>query len=409
MSRQSIPQNVPHDPTELETLPPPAWETNGAGAAPPVSDPYEDLRKFAVDSAGLLTQADSQAQTAGSAEDGAEAARAEFWGPRLFTVGEFLQRPPKEYLVDKVLGARDFALVFGESGHGKTFVALDLAYACATGAATFAETFTITRPLSVCYATGEGAGGLADRLRAVSTFYGSADVPFYVFADIPQLFNTTGDDGVLSFVREWQELAEAGRVPAQLDLLILDTLHTAQNGAEENSAKDAGVTQRSLRYLRDTLGCAVLLVHHASRAGNERGSTALKGAMDTVLKAQKLGHSYMLSCEKLKDGEAWPALSFDLVSVNNCTSVRVFWQGQAKSGTSQKSRKAQALEWLQANGADWHTATEVGAAVGLEDSKAVYEYLDALVKAGDVESKGARPKLFKAKSVSQSQSLVSTD
>jgi len=380
-----------------------------------LEDGADLLHIFSANGAGL-TQADSQAPTAGAAAAPDAEAQAEekvtpaiFWGARLFTVSEFLERPPKQWLVDKVIGVQDFALLYGESGHGKTHVGLDLAYTCATGG-TFADTFAVTRPLTVAYASGEGLGGLADRLRAVSSYYGTPDVPLYLFSDIPQLFAAYGENGAIPFVSAWQELAKAGRVPAQLDVLILDTLHNATSGSDENSAKDAGVTQAALRLLRDELGCAVLLLHHANKSGSsERGSTALRASCDTVLRAQKVGHSYTLACEKLKDSEAWPALSFDLVAVSDCTSVRVFWQGQAQPGVNQKTRKVQALEWLQENGANWHTATEVGAAVGLEDSKAVYEYLDALVKAGDVESQGARPKLFKAKSVSPSQSLVSTD
>lgn len=432
MSKQSIPQDT-HETLEDFADTAPAWmdaaawtAEDVAGAAPPAApvqpvSPHELLDKFSVNghssshatqkTAGAAPDAEDTPDAALAAE--AEARRREealgYWTPRAYTVGAFLDRPPKQWLVDKVLGVQDFALLYGESGHGKTHAGLDFAYSCVTGR-TFADTFTVSRPLTVGYATGEGLGGLADRLRAVSSYYGAVDVPLYLFADIPQLFTYTDDNGARQFARAWQAMADAGTVPAQLDVLILDTLHNATAGSDENSAKDAAIVQKAMRELRDTLGCAVLLIHHANKAGtSERGSSALRASCDTVLRAQKVGHSYTLSCEKLKDAETWPALSFDLVSVNGCTSVRVFWQGQAKSGASQKSRKAQALEWLQENGADWHTATKVGAAVGLEDSKAVYEYLDALVKAGDVESKGTRPKLFKAKSVSLSQSEVSTD
>lgn len=385
----------------------------------PVTVPEFDadalLRKHSANGAGYMATQEEDADAAppdamAEVEELRTQEALAYWTPRSYTVGAFLQRPPKQWLVDKVLGVTDFALFYGESGHGKTHIALDFAYSCASGAATFADTFTITRPLTVAYATGEGLGGLADRLRAVSAYYGSTDVPLYLFAEIPQLFTATQENGAMTFVRAWQAMAEAGTVPAQLDVLILDTLHNSTAGADENSAKDAAIVQQTMRHVRDTLGCAVVLVHHANKAGSsERGSSALRASCDSVLRAQKVGRDYTLACEKLKDAETWPALSFALVAVDETESVRVFWHGEAQSGASQKTRKAQALEWLQDNGADWHTATEVGAAVGLEDSKAVYEYLDALVKAGDVESQGMRPKLFRAKSVSPSQSLVSTE
>lgn len=298
-----------------------------------------------------------------------------FWGARLFTVGEFLERPPKQWLVDKVLGVQDFALLYGESGHGKTHVGLDFAYACATGAATFADTFTIARPLSVAYASGEGIGGLTDRLRAVSGYYGRTDVPLYLFSDIPQLFAAGSESGAIAFVAAWQDLAAAGRVPQQLDVLILDTLHNATAGADENSARDAGITQAALRLLRDKLGCAVLLLHHANKSGNsERGSTALRASCDTVLRAQKTGHSYTLACEKLKDAESWQALSFDLVAVNNCTSVRVFWQGQAQplAQTGRSKLEARIMAHLDKQAGKRYTADEVAKAIK-EDSRTVVQ------------------------------------
>lgn len=487
MSKQSIPQVTPDDPTDFADTAPAwmdaaAWTAEDvAGAAPPAAlvqpvSPHELLDKF---SANGHSSSHATQETAGAApdaeEDGAEAARAatvaatvsaisalvadvpknnvhdgkyyhllpalrslvstlredertwenvgqylsrivlkqrdrdgflesctlpadtsasetdaalSYWTPRAYTVGAFLDRPPKQWLVDKVLGVQDFALLYGESGHGKTHAGLDFAYSCATGAVTFADTFTIARPLTVAYATGEGLGGLADRLRAVSGYYGAVDVPLYLFADIPQLFTYTDDNGARQFARAWQAMAEAGTVPAQLDVLILDTLHNATAGSDENSAKDAAIVQKAMRELRDTLGCAVLLVHHANKSGtSERGSSALRASCDTVLRAQKVGRSYTLSCEKLKDAETWPALSFDLVSVNGCTSVRVFWQGQAQTAaqTGRSKLEAQVMAHLDSHSGRRYTADEVAQAIKQEDARtAVQRTLRELRTAGAV-------------------------
>lgn len=365
------------------------------GAAPSVADPDDLLHKFSANGAqphGHAAQEDS-ADAAPDAEAQVEALRTEealaYWTPRAYTVDTFLQRPPKEWLVDKVLGVQDFCLMYGESGHGKTHAALDFAYACATGANTFADTFPITRQLTVAYATGEGLGGLADRLRAVSSYYGAVDVPLYLFADIPQLFEHTQENGAHQFARAWQAMAENGTVPAQLDVLILDTLHNSTAGADENSAKDAAIVQRAMRYLRDTLGCAIVLVHHANKAGtSERGSSALRASCDTVLRAQKLGKAYTLSCEKLKDAETWPALSFDLVSVNGCTSVRVFWQGQAQTLTQNTGKRLEArvLSHLDSHKGQRYTAEEVAQAIEEDSRTATQNTLKTLRQAGAILS-----------------------
>lgn len=404
LSKQSIPQTETGATNPL--TPAPDWfYTNGAdvaGAAPPpaslVTTPDDLLAKFSANGAQPHSQATQQqagggAEGAPDAEAQAEALRTEeavaYWMPRAYTVGAFLQRPPKEWLVDKVLGVQDFCLLYGESGHGKTHVALDFAYSCVTGR-TFADTFTAVRPLTVAYATGEGLGGLADRLRAVSAYYGAVDVPLYLFADIPQLFEYTHENGARQFARAWQAMAEAGTVPAKLDVLILDTLHNSTAGADENSAKDAAIVQKAMKYLRDTLGCAIVLIHHANKAGtSERGSSALRASCDTVLRAQKYGQSYTLSCEKLKDVETWPALSFDLVSVNGCTSVRVFWQGEAQ-GLTQAGKasklEARVMAHLDSHAGTRYTADEVTQAIEEDSRTAVQNTLKLLRQTGAVLS-----------------------
>jgi hypothetical protein len=310
-----------------------------------------------------------------------------YWRSQLHTLPAFLQRPRKQWRVDTVFGERDFVLLYGESGHGKTHVALDLAFSCATGR-TFADVFTVARPLTVIYATGEGIGGLADRLRAVSQFYGTQDVPFYILTDVPQLFQHTQPNGTAAFLQEWQDMAADGLVPAAVDLFIVDTKHNATSGAKENDAGDDAIVQASMRKLRDTLGCAVLLVHHANKAGtSERGSSALRASMDTVLRSAKTGRDFTLTCEKLKDGEAWPAKSFDLVAVGDTGSVRVFWQGDAKRQEGDRRTQAdRALEFLIENAGTKYTAAELANALGLHGAQAknIYRDLKTLKLAGSV-------------------------
>ena len=309
-----------------------------------------------------------------------------YWRKHVFTVAEFLRCPPKQWHVQKVLGVQDFILLYGESGHGKTHIALDLAFSCATGR-TFAGNFETTRPLSVCYATGEGAGGLTDRLRAVCTYYGTEDVPLYVIPDIPQLFQSTQTNGAMAFAAEWQAMARDGLVPAQLDVLMLDTLHNATFGSDENSAKDAGIVQASMRWLREMLGCAIVLVHHAGKSGaTERGSSALRASADTVLRVSKVGNSYTLACEKQKDSVAWPTQAFSLVCPPNMPDgVRVSWDGDATTGAAgANTREARVIAHLQDNAGMHFTADEVAQAIDDVQRTSVQHTLRSLSDAGTV-------------------------
>lgn len=333
----------------------------------------------------------AQAHENGAAPQAEDEQAEGYWRKRVYTLPAFLQRPPKQWLVESILGAQDFAMLMGESGHGKTHVLLELAFACATGRA-FAGRFDVLRPLTVCYATGEGSSGLADRLRAVQAWHGVQDLPLTIIPDVPQLWNRTQPTDVATFVHEWRQLAGAGLVPAQLDVLMIDTLHNATAGADENSAQDAGLTLASLRHLRDLLGCAVVLAHHTARStGLERGSTAFRASMDAMLKAEKKGKSYTLTCEKLKDGEPWPAQQFSLVPEQE--SVRISWEGDAKGMSRQdESVSSRVLAFLHERAGRHYTGAELALEVLGDETKvsAVLNALERLKKAGSVWQESER-------------------
>ena len=375
----------------------------------PVTDADELLQDFYVDAAppsqnGAGYHEDSAGAAAGdvppdsdptqeSAQPGDEA-QLPYWQTQLHTLETFLQRPKKVWLVDRILGAGDFVLLFGESGHGKTHAVIDFAFSCLTGN-TFADTFSIVRPMTVAYATGEGVSGLSDRLRAVAQHYGRTDVPLYIFSDIPQLYERTSPPGAVAFIHAWRAMADAGQVPAQLDVLILDTLHNATAGADENSARDVSTIMQTLRLLRDALGCAIVLVHHSNKAGTDyRGSSSLKGAMDTMLRSQKTGDgNYLLACEKSKDGEAWQAQKFELAQVGDGSEgVRVQWTGVASgTGSKKETHAAKCVAFLRANAGSYYTADDITREIGLspDNAKNVLADLRQLVTAGTVQRDGA--------------------
>ena len=311
------------------------------------------------------------------------------WRANLFTVGQFLNRPPKEWHVRDVLGVQDMALIYGEPGSGKTFVVLDLSFSLATGR-TFADSFDVAKPLAVAYCTSEGVSGLADRLRAVSIFYDTTDVPFSIFTDAPQLYDRTGENGIMTFVHEWQTMAAEGLVPERLDVLVIDTMHGATAGADENSAKDAGIVLASLRHARDALGCACVLVHHANKSGqSERGSTALRGAMDSVLRTSKTGSAYVLKTEKLKDGAPWEPKAFRLAEVEGTESVRVEWHGNAADNGASTARPSVAeliSAYLRTHKEQRFTAAELALLVlgDTNRASAADNALERLVKAGAI-------------------------
>lgn len=238
---------------------------------------------------------------------------------------KLLQRPDKEWHVDDFIGVKDIAMLFGAPGSGKTFVILDLIFSAILGLL-FAGKFSIKRPLRVAYAAGEGIGGLRSRFAAAANHYQAYQNPLIqnlsIFLDAPQLFSDKLDTSILQFVKDWQD-----RQAGELDILVIDTLHSAIWGADENAAKDIGVVLQAVKYARDQLGCTVLLIHHSNKTGAYRGSSALHGSMDSMIETKydaDLGEGVM-ECFKQKDAEHFRKIPFKLVGESVSGSAFVEW------------------------------------------------------------------------------------
>lgn len=258
------------------------------------------------------------------------------------TLAQLIQRPVKPWLIDGLLGEQDLAMIFGDAGTGKTFATVDLIFSAILGRQ-FAEKFNVTRPLSIAYTASEGIGGLPQRFCAGANRY-KVDLAhtgnLSLFLDCPQLFDPKAITSVSTFVNDWKDSAWG-----QLDLLIIDTLHGATWGADENLAKDAGLILRSMKFARDSLGCSVLLVHHANRAGNYRGSSALHGAMDTMLQTKKEGDNiFSLECFKQKDAERFAPLYFKLTPEFYSQSAYTEWLDNVTIQPDKPNKKEQAKE-----------------------------------------------------------------
>lgn len=250
---------------------------------------------------------------------------------KFLTFAELLSMPPKPWLVDHLIGAGDLVMLYGPPGGGKTFIVIDLIFSVCLGLQ-YASRFDVTRPMTVAYCAGEGQRGLSNRFAAAAEHYGVVDLPnFHFTAVAPQLFNTNSYEHVSYFITEWLAMQAASRV-GPLDLLIIDTMHAAIVGADENSSQDMNVVLEMAKRAVNELGCTVLILHHTNKAGTaERGSSSLKGAMDTQIEVKPDNGKFVMHCEKLKDEETWKDQTFDLVKIG--LSARVWWDEPAVGET----------------------------------------------------------------------------
>ena len=297
------------------------------------------------------------------------------------TLADLLQLPPKQWLLDLIFGAGDLVMLYGPPGTGKTFVAIDMIFSLCL-AQQWGERFAVARPLTVAYCAGEGVGGLSQRFQSAAEYYGVDTLPgFSFFTATPQLHTKASTpETIYQFVTDWQ-----ARDGGPLDLLVIDTFHSATVGAEENSATDAGIVLQSLKVAQRALGCAVMLLHHTNKNGNaERGSSALRGAMDAMIGIAEAGNKFSMNCEKLKDGAAWQSQTFALVA--KAESVRVWWDepaDPAQTNGKQNQDKEALLKVMTDDPGRRFTSNRLSETIGLAGNKQIFKILSELVDAGD--------------------------
>lgn len=229
---------------------------------------------------------------------------------RLLTVADLADLPPLTWLADGILTAGGLASLYGAPGSGKSFLATDLVLSVAAGIPWLGR--EVLQGGAIYFAA-EGTAGLPQRVAAWLLAHPEADVR--AARIVTESVNLMSDEDVAHVRRAGDALEdETGR---PLRLVVVDTLARSMAGGDENSTPDMNaVLERAARVQRET-GALVLLVHHTKKdSDTERGSTTLRGAVDTLILAKEVDGSRQLLCEKQKDGPEFAPIPFSLTATS---------------------------------------------------------------------------------------------
>jgi RecA-family ATPase len=223
---------------------------------------------------------------------------------------EMAALPPVEWLIEGILPAGAQAMLFGVPGEGKSFVPLSWALAIGCRDSWMGRE---TKPGSVVYVVAEGGRGINNRAAACvrEHQFEAVDQTFFVLNAV-QLANREE-------VTELLWALNNGNIKPSL--IIFDTLSRCFAGRDENAAQEVSLMLQQIGRIQRETGGAVLLVHHTTkpkgkRAPSERGSSALRGAMDTMIRVAKAKEIVTLTCDKQKDAEEFTAIRLRLVPVS---------------------------------------------------------------------------------------------
>lgn len=176
-------------------------------------------------------------------------------------------------LIKGLLDQGAMTVLYGESNAGKTFVAMDIAYAIAKGVAWSGMR---TTQFPVLYVAAEGGLGARKRAAALSAKHGACDA----FSFLMHPVNLLRADADLEPL-----IASIKASGLTFGLVVVDTLSRVMAGGDENGSVDMGAMVKHLDRLRSATGAHIMVVHHSGkdRAKGARGHSLLRAATDTEI------------------------------------------------------------------------------------------------------------------------------
>jgi hypothetical protein len=248
------------------------------------------------------------------------------------------------WAVAGVLPQQGLAVIFGESGAGKSFVTLDLALHVATG-----QPWAGRRCRSgvVVYCAAENPASIENRLAAARLhrpeFSGAR---LAVLPAAVDLYDSKTDlDELLTL------LQDVRREHGEIALVVVDTLARSMGGGDENAACDMGRVVRSCDAIREALATCVTIVHHAGKDSSRgaRGSSALRAAADVEIEVTAENGQHRARITKSRDASTGAMFDFNLLPVplgenaDGETVTTCLVEGLVEQDAPEATRPAKAL------------------------------------------------------------------
>ena len=188
-------------------------------------------------------------------------------------------------LVEGLMTIGSSVVVYGDSNSGKTFWALSIATAIATGTDCYGKK---TDAGLVIYLASEAPASIRSRMQAIKKYH-NCTLENLVMVPVPMNFHSGDQDAqdVIELVRAVEEIK--GK---PVRLIIGDTLARMSAGANENSGEDMGPVMARFDQVATATGAALMIIHHNGKdaAKGARGWSGIRAHIDTEIEvAEKDG------------------------------------------------------------------------------------------------------------------------
>jgi hypothetical protein len=222
----------------------------------------------------------------------------------------YLEQPsPLKWIISGWVPDLGITMIYGESGSGKTFLALDMACHVAAGLSWNGRK---TKAGIAVYMAGEGNYGIRQRVAAWCKAHNIDRLDNLLISNKAiDMDSPTASAQIIKAVR--------GLTSEPVGSITIDTVNNHMSG-NENDAKDTRNMLNSVQIVGRAINSGIVLVHHTGNAieakNRARGSSAWKASMDSQILVSKKDKLIEVNCTKMKDTEEPPAFFGKLDPIN---------------------------------------------------------------------------------------------
>lgn len=299
--------------------------------------------------------------------------------------GDIARLPAGKWWIKGLLPKAQIGAIFGASGSGKSFLALDFMAHLSLGRTWRGKTVAKARGL---YIAAEGGTGVGKRIKAWAQHnkVNADDLDISVLTVPPNIL--LRDD--------IEELVRSVTLAGGFDYIVMDTYAQVTPGANENGAEDMGKALSHCRALFEATGAMVILVHHSGKDASRgvRGWSGINAALDFAIETSRAeGSDYREArVTKMKDGEDGLTFGFklevimvgmdeDLEEVTSC----VISEAETPKGEEKETGKG-----VKRRGRVENHVLETMTLFGSADTVKLHELVDQAVATMPLPEKGER-------------------
>lgn len=207
-----------------------------------------------------------------------EAPRSEDHGIYALTTEEMINLPvpSKQYILHPWLPLKGLTMIHGQRGNGKTWLALSVAYAAATGKELLG--WAVEKPWRVLYIDGEmGKNYLQERISQLGPV--SNDLLWL----IPEQYHSRDKSMPDLASVEGQEEIDRIVIQQKIDLVIVDNLSALIRTGEENAAESwMPIQSWALRH-KGAGRSVIFIAHEGAHGGRPRGTSKREDLLDSTI------------------------------------------------------------------------------------------------------------------------------